>query len=170
MSRRFGRNQKRAMRAKIAGLEFMADLRQQEVAKLSSDLRDANTVVERTAQVLGDHFATLPAQTREVKEMQSSFQVSIFQPNRSYSIQGAVMHALSAMEIDVYQASLHVDDLRNMIHLRYASESGQVGYGLSQQAWLRLREGELKEMIQKQIAPEMARLLARGRNKRQPYL
>lgn len=75
MGRRFGRNQKRAMRAKIAGLEFMADLRQQEIAKLSSDLRDANTVVERTAQVLGDHFATLPAQTREVKEMQSSFQV-----------------------------------------------------------------------------------------------
>lgn len=169
MSRRFGRNQKRAMRAKIAELEHQNDLKERKTEDLRNDLRLANTVIERTAQVLGDHFATLPVQTHEVKEMQNSFQVSIFQPNRSYSIQGAVMHALSAMEIDVYQASLHVDELRNMIHLRYASESGQVGYGLSQQAWLRLREGHLQEMIEKQIAPEMARLLARGRNKRQPY-
>lgn len=169
MSRRFGRNQKRAMRAKIAELEHQNGLKERKTEDLRNDLRLANTVIERTAQVLGDHFATLPVQTREVKEMQNSFQVSIFQPNRSYPIQGAVMHALSAMEIDVYQASLHVDELRNMIHLRYASESGQVGYGLSQQAWLRLREGQLQEMIEKQIAPEMARLLARGRNKRQPY-
>lgn len=169
MSKRFGRNQKRAMRAKIAGLEFMAGLRKQEVAELRDDLRRANTVIERTAQVLGDHFATLPVQTLEVKEMQNSFKVSIFQPNRSYSIQDSVMRALSAMEIDVYQASLHVDELRNIIHFRFVSESGQVGYGLSQQAWSRLREGQLQEMIEKQIAPEMARLLARGRNKRQSY-
>lgn len=169
MSRRFGRNQKRAMRAKIAGLESLNEQQSKKISDLQNDNRLANTVIERTAQVLGDHFATLPVQTHEVKEMQNSFQVSIFQPNRSYSIQGAVMHALSAMEIDVYQASLHVDELRNMIHLRYASESGQVGYGLSQQAWLRLREGQLQEMIEKQIAPEMAKLLARGRNKRQSY-
>lgn len=169
MSKRFGRNQKRAMRAKIAGLEFMADLRKQEVAELRDDLRRANTVIERTAQVLGDHFATLPVQSHEVKEMQSSFQVSIFQPNRSHSIQDAVMRALNVVDVDVYQASLNVDELRAMIHLRFVSESGQVGYGLSQQAWSRLREGQLQEMIEKQIAPEMARLLARGRNKRQSY-
>lgn len=169
MSRRFGRNQKRAMRAKIAGLESLNEQQSKKISDLHDDINQANTVIERTAQVLGDHFATLPVQTRVVKEMQSSFQVSIFQPNRSYSIQGAVMHALSAMEIYVYQASLHVDELRSMIHFRYASESGQVGYGLSQQAWSRLREGQLQEMIEKQIAPEMARLLARGRNKRQPY-
>lgn len=169
MSRRFGRNQKRAMRAKIAGLESLNEQQSRKISDLRDDINQADTIIERTAQVLGDHFATLPVQTRVVKEMQRSFQVSIFQPNRSYSIQGAVMHALSAMEIDVYQASLHVDELRSMIHLRYASESGQVGYGLSQQAWSRLRDGQIQEMLEKQIAPEMARLLARGRNKRQPY-
>lgn len=169
MSRRFGRNQKRAMRAKIADLENQNELKERKTEDLRNDLRLANTVIERTAQVLGDHFATLPVQTYEVKEMQSRFQVSIFRPNREYHMQRAVMDALNTVDVDVYQASLHVDELRSMIHLRYASESGQVGYGLSQQAWMRLREGQLQEMIEKQIAPEMARLLARGRNKRQPY-
>lgn len=169
MSRRFGRNQKRAMRAKIADLECLTELQDKKIADLQNDNRLANKVIERTAQVLGDHFATLPVKTFEVKEMLCNFQVSIFRPNREYHIQRAVMDALNTVDVDVYRARLHVDELRSMIHLRYESESGQVGYGLSQQAWSRLREGQIQEMLEKQIAPEMARLLARGRNKRQPY-
>lgn len=166
MSRRFGRNQKRAMRAKIADLEYVSELQNITIARLKMQLNEADTVIERTAQVLGDHFATLPVKTHYVKDMLDRFQISIFEPERSWSMRAAVMRSLTTLEIEPYQASLHVDELRSMIHLRYASESGQVGYGLSDQAWKNMRTGHLVELLEKQIASQMATLLVKDHLKR----
>lgn len=165
MSRRFGRNQKRAMRAQIRANEKIIECKTQSIKEMRRDLDEANAVIERTSQVLGDHFVTLPVKTVEVKDLLERFQVSIFQPNRSYAINAAVMRALEVIDIDVYRASLRVDELRGSIHMRYQSISGDVGYGLSEDAWRKLSEAHLIDMVTKQIAPEMAKFLVRERKK-----
>lgn len=166
MGKRFGRNQKRAMREQIRLAELVISIRDKTVSQLEMDLKEANTVIERTSQVLGDHFVTLPIKTVEVEEIIKRYKVSIFQPNRNYAINSAVMQALDLLNIDTYRASLRVDELRGTIHMRYQSISGDVGYGLSEHAWRKLSKGHLIELLAKQIAPEMAKHLVENRNNR----
>lgn len=166
MSRRFGRNQKRAMRAKISGLEFTSELKKELINQLETDLNQANTVIERTYQVLGAHFVTLPVKTHEVKNILKYYQVSIFQPNRSHLIQHKVMQSLDLIDIETHQSSVGVDELRGTIHMHYRSISGDVAYGLSDHAWRKLSEAQLVDLLKNQIAPDMAKLLIRERKKR----
>ena len=166
MGKRFGRNQKRAMREQLHLAKLVIASRDKTVCNLEADLKQANTVIERTSQVLGDHFVTLPIKTHEVEEILERFKVSIFQPNRSYTINSAVMQALDLIDIDTYQASLKVDELRGTIHMRYQSISGDVGYGLSEHAWRKLSEGHLIELLRQEIAPAMAYHLIREQKKR----
>lgn len=165
MSKRFGRNQKRALRAQIREKEQVIEFKDQANRELLRRLNEANTVIERTSQVLGDHFVTLPVKTREVEEILEQFKVSIFQPGRSYAINSAVMRALEVIDIDTYRASLRVDELRGTVHMRYQSISGDVGYGLSEQAWRKLSEAHLIDLVTNQIAPEMAKHIVRERKK-----
>ncbi len=166
MSRRFGRNQKRAMREHIRLAELVIASRDKTVWQLEQDLKEANTVIERTSQVLGDHFVTLPIKTSEVEEILQRFQVSIFQPGRSRAISSAVMQALALIDIDTYRASLRVDELRGTVHMRYQSISGDVAYGLSEHTWRKLSEGHLIELLKQQIVPAMAYHLIREKKKR----
>ena len=166
MSKRFGRNQKRAMRAQIAGRDDIIALKDQSLDRIYKDLKQANEVMERTAQVLGDHFATLPVQTVEVKEMLDRFRVSIFQPNRCSYVNEAVLSALHYIEMEPYQAGVRADELRGTIHMRYESLSGEVGYALSDHAWRQLSEDHLVELLKQQIAPRMATMLIRAHKNR----
>jgi len=165
MSRRFGRNQKRAMRAQIRANEKIVECKTQAIKEMRRDLDEANAVIERTAQVLGDHFVTLPVKPVEVRDLLEQFRVPIFQPNRSYAINAAVMRALEVIDIDTYRASLRVDELRGTVHMRYQSISGDVGYGLSEHAWRKLSEAHLVDLVTNEIAPEMAKYLVSERKK-----
>lgn len=166
MSRRFGRNQKRAMRTQIRDLQREVHLRNIRNLDLSRDLTAANTVIERTYQVLGAHFVTLPVKTREVEEIVERYQVSIFQPDRSHLIQHKVMQSLNLIDVETHQSSVRADELRGTIHMRYRSVSGDVAYGLSDHAWRKLPESHLVDLIKNQIAPDMAKLLIREHKKR----
>ena len=163
MGRRFGRNQKRAMRQHIRLAELVIASRDKTVSRLETDLKQANITIERTAQVLGDHFVTLPVKTAEVDEILDRFKVSIFQHNRLDSLQRAVYQAVDY--VDTHQASVRIDELQGTNHMRYRSISGDVAYALSSHTWRKLSEGHLIELLSKEIAPEMARHLVRERKK-----
>lgn len=165
MAKRFGRNQKRAMRNRIQSLEWAIESQKELFEQVRDERNQLRVVVERTSQVLGDHFVSLPVKTVEVEDILDRFRVSIFQPNRVSIISSAVMRALDCIEMDIYQSSLHADELRQQIHLRFASISGQVGYSISDAAWLALSEAHLRDLVMKQIAPEMAKLLIQERKK-----
>lgn len=168
MSKRFGRNQKRAMREQIKILERSVLCKNEKINELRTDLYASSVVIERTKQVLGDHFVTLPVQTTEVEDMLRRFKVSIFSPTEvSYSkTNSAVLDALDYIELDTHQASVHADELRGMIHMHYRSISGEVAYSLSDNAWRKLSESHLVELLKQRIAPEMAQHLIRERKKR----
>lgn len=161
MSKRFGRNQKRAMRAQIRAAEKIIEIKTQSIKDIRRHLDAANTIIERTSQVLGDHFVTLPVKTREVEEILNRFQVSIFPDRagilRSVKINQAVDYAL--FYIDTHQASVRFDELQQTIHMRYSCINGDVAYALSPMAWKKLSHAHLENLIAQQVAPEMAKLL-----------
>lgn len=165
MSKRFGRNQKRAMRAQIRDHEEAIKIKNQTILELKRILNESNAVIERTSQVLGDHFVTLPVKTREVEEILNRFQVSIFNwgsciPRsipRSVKINQAVDYAL--FYIDTHQASVRFNELQQTIHMRYSCINGDVAYALSPMAWKKLSHAHLENLIAQQVAPEMARVL-----------
>lgn len=168
MSKRFGRNQKRAMRAKMIELERAVELLKLEAEMVRSQLRNANAIIERTAQVLGDHFVTLPLKTQELTGIPNRFKVSIFKPHlhRYAEINEAVLDALEYINMDTHQTFVRIDELRGMVHMLCRSIGGDVAYALSDQAYRKLSEAHLVDLISQQIAPEMAKQLIRERKKR----
>ena len=175
MARRFGRNQKRAMRNQIQSQEKLLEQHiehiEQHIKHISSlnhDLRQANEVINLTAEVLGEHFATLPVQTAEVEEIRERYEYPKRQTSRySFGDSSATMnfveHALCY--IDTYQADARIDELSGAMHMRYKSISGNVAYGVSEEAWRRLPEKLLVTKFVDEISLDMAVHLVRERKK-----
>lgn len=166
MARRFGRNQKRAMRNQIQNQAELIERNKKQISLLREDLRQTNDVVNFTAEVLGHHFITLPVKTKEVKEIRDRFDCIIHRPVSFFDqhhVPAIVENALCSLE--TYEADLQVDKLRGMVHMRYSSTSGAVGYGLPDQVFHTLPEDQLIKLAYEQIGPEMAKLLVRNRKK-----
>lgn len=172
MSKRFVRNQKREMREQIEQLEQSIKMTNAIFDRVRRERDALRETVERTEQVLGQHFISLPVKTLEVKEILDRFQAIQLQPynffihSRSNEMQAMVLESLHYLEMETHQSSLHVDELRGTIHMRYRSVSGDVAYSISDDAWRKLPEAHLIELLKQQIAPEMAQHLIRERKKR----
>lgn len=168
MSRRFGRNQKRAMRNQIQLQEKLVEQHIEHISSLNHDLRQANEVINLTAEVLGEHFATLPVQTAEVKEIRERYEYPKRQTSRySFGDMNPVISAIqySLCYIDTYQADARIDELSGAMHMRYKSISGNVAYGVSEEAWRRLPEKLLVTKFVDEISLDMAVHLVRERKK-----
>lgn len=168
MGRRFGRNQKRAMRNKIQAQELLLEKHIDIIAEKNTELRQANEIIKDTAILLGEHFATLPVQTAEVKEIRERYEYSTQRTPNYWNacntpITAFVQHALCY--IDTHQADAKIDELSGAIHMRYKSISGKVSYGVSMEAWRRLPEEILVKKFAEQIAQDMAIHLVRERKK-----
>ncbi len=168
MARRFGRNQKRAMRNKIQNQEKLLEHHIEIISSLNGDVRQANEVINLTAEVLGKHFAALPVQTMEVKEIRERYEYPKRQTSRfcfgdSSAAMNFVQHALCY--IDTYQADAKIDELSGAMHMRYKSISGNVAYGVSEEAWRRLPEKLLVTKFVDEISLDMAVHLVRERKK-----
>ncbi len=168
MSRRFGRNQKRAMRNQIQLQEKLLEQHMEHISSLNHDLRQANEVINLTAEVLGEHFVTLPVQTAEVKEIRERYEYPKRQTSRySFGDMNPVISAVqySLCYIDTYQADARIDELSGAMHMRYKSISGNVAYGVSEEAWRRLPEKLLVTKFVDEISLDMAVHLVRERKK-----
>lgn len=180
MSRRFGRNQKRAMRAQIAAVEKQnADLQyRNNECKVLMQLKDQRIsilreTVDLTAQVLGEYFISLPIKTQEVMEIVDLLRLPAPETRGSYdepstqrrwqAVQQAVLH------LELHRTDAHLDELQQCVHLRVHSVSGQVGFGLSDQAWLHTPVEVLQQLIIKEIAPAIAQKLIEIRKKGRRY-
>lgn len=168
MARRFGRNQKRAMRNQMQLQEKLLEQHIGYISSLNHDLRQANEVINLTAEVLGEHFATLPVQTAEVKEIRERYEYPKRQTSRySFGDMNPVISAVqySLCYIDTYQADARIDELSGAMHMRYKSISGNVAYGVSEEAWRRLPEKLLVTKFVDEISLDMAVHLVRERKK-----
>lgn len=148
MSKRFGRNQKRAMRELLANAESKASSLEEGISQaniLSRHLRQkldhAQDVIREVAYVLGDTFIALPVRTSSVQMLMDRYRVPAIRDMPSlreamYS-HGAAEQCVSMMvhELQGNQLKTTRDHLRGMIHVAYLTPKGDRHYAISESAW-----------------------------------
>lgn len=172
MARRFGRNQKRAMRnqftSQLTELRNQYDELKKIVACKNRIIHTLTKTVDLTAEILGEHFAGLPVKTVEVNDLLERYEYAVRQPACSWANEidpRAIFVDQALCHIDTYQADARLDEITGNMHMRYKSISGIVAYGISNSTWNTLSEKRLVDMFTEQIANEMAVHLVRERKK-----
>lgn len=171
MSRRFGRNQKRKMRAEIAHvMEREAKLseaywREQDLmVRMSKDNEQLRETINLTEKVLGAYFATLPPKTLEVNEeidMPENYHRMDY-PRMSLTglwDRSAPLEAkLHFIDAAVMNGETWVDELKKQMHISFRSPAGEVRYGFSPNAFNNIP----RERVVTYIAENMAEFLTKS--------
>ena len=170
MAKRFGRNQKRKMRLEIESQNSLLAKQSREIKELNRNLSCADNTIKLTAEILGEHFISLPVQNIRVKEIQSLYQYAMRSLTPEIHLRSRHLEFChkSLVYLETHQAEASIDKLRQLVHMRYFSQCGKVAYGLSKNVWDRLPAETLEKIIRTDIAQEMAHLLVKhGKEKRE---
>lgn len=177
MSKRFGRNQKRAMREQIAfsaktasNLSEALLMEQGLKVRLREKLDEANEVLSDVARILGRNFAGLKPEVREITEQQREYPYRMHPPIqpvdfsflRADEVPELVSFQLYELE-HVYPKIVR-DRLTEAVHIHLQTPDGLKSYAVSGCAWFQMkmdRRRMLKEFAP-MIADELARFIAGG--------
>ena len=150
MSKRFGRQQKRRLKAQVAYLEG-------ELATVRTLGETNRQIVADVAQTLGQHFVCLPPSSMRVtanadvvymhKQIRDLGEALTTPPFHA----AFVPHALHVIKADV----IDVDPIREAVHIRVDYPDGRAGYALSRMALEAIPKRVLFEHIAKNIAHQI---------------
>lgn len=161
MSKRFGRNQKRAMREALDNqaqqLAFMQRQRDGAIAN-QRPLRDA---LNRVARVLGPHFFGLPAVSQVVSRIEREYRIPRVQAIKlvpADDMAALVDYAITTLECT--KIGSNMDHFRGMMHLRLQTSAGDLSYGISDSALQCASIEDLTPEIAHMLAAELRRCVA----------
>jgi hypothetical protein len=163
MTKRFGRNQKRAMRAEQERLTNQVDHWKKE-KRLADQLGQANRETLRdVSRILGQHFIGLPPVVRMVTHMQHNYRIpemqlpQLLERAPDPTQQEMVAELLHIIECQPMKLRTQIDDIRRQIHFRLRTPDGELGYALSDQAWAEMRnDRRVVEYLAEMVASELA--------------
>lgn len=162
MSKRFGRNQKRAMREQIAhqrseqaSLERMYDNSRGQLRATEARVHELNSAIELTREVLGEFFVTLPPVTKPLREGVDVLHLAHSQPRDRYDrmIYGACaevvdmvqrFESLEAIRSDIQQ---HFEGVRGMMHIRFRTAAGVMSYAFSPNSFKGMKRDRVASII-----------------------
>jgi hypothetical protein len=160
MSKRFGRNQRRAMReAMDSQSEQLAFMQRQRDGAIANQ-RQMREALNRVARVLGPHFFGLPAVRQVVGRIEREYRIpqaqvlNFLQPN---DMAGLVEHSVTVLQSMEMRGT--VDKLRGAVHMRLYSQAGDVAYGISDSALACATIDDLTPEIAHILAAELRRLV-----------
>lgn len=164
MSRRFGRNQKRAMRATI--LEQATELRSADkrISELKNAQRTMRDALEEVARVISPYFIGLPATARQVDMITHNYRVPARAAIQNYLPTVSNGEMASLISCAVYELENHrvdgvLDKLRNQVHFYLRSGRGECAYSISPDDIYQLGWKRLAEIYTPMIAEAFARLV-----------
>lgn len=165
MSRRFGRQQKRKMRAQIAeleranvGLQAAYDMNSELTKHLSRNLNEMRETFSNLESVLGPHFIGLPTKVVSVREIHDVYQMQELSRAPTKAWDGRDQHDLEykvyALENTMLRAEYRA--MLGYMHIRLKGPAGDFAYSTTRQALMRM----LKHMLIAQLAREFALAMA----------
>ncbi|SIT25273.1 hypothetical protein [Achromobacter sp. MFA1 R4] len=158
MSKRYGRNQKRRARERIAQLESAYAREQQLLAHIRGDLRSAEDVIDHARSVLG-HDVALPPVMRgnHPHPLGGDFVMAV--PCR---IDEPMPLTLDMKVIQMRQllAGLEYQDYRPALHFYVKLDDGHAAYVIDERDFAQMHRDELAATLHGPIAKALARLLA----------
>lgn len=154
MSKRFGRNQKRRMRAEIQQLQYEKSVSDRISEANHSMIRQQAAVIIQVGDILGFHFAGLPA-----KEMPAEFSGDVIKfpamrRTTSFSSLSEQASDLQSM-LDVFELikpEISIDKLNRKVHVYLRNKRGDVAYGLTEEAMRGIPKRHLAEQTAKMTA------------------
>lgn len=162
MSKRFGRNQKRALVAQIenqrsdqAVLERMYDNGRNQLRATEARVHELNGVIELTREVLGEFFVTLPPVTKPLREGVDVLCLAHSQPRDRYDrmIYSACsevvdmvqrFESLEAIRTDIQE---QFGDVRGMMHIRFKTAGGVMSYAFSPNSFKGMKRERVASII-----------------------
>lgn len=157
MSKRFGRNQRRKMREEIADLKVEVD----QCERLLSELAMYRDVANRTAEVLGNYFISLPAETMGVNRIPYYFNFPNplpAMPVRPWEYPAQMMESLNYIESTIMAGETTFDNLRGQMHIKFSSNCGQVAYAVSRNAFSNMQTGYAIRAVASGLADCLVRM------------
>jgi len=168
MSKRYGRNQKRRARERIAQLETARANDQGLLAHVRRELEDAEQVIDHARKVLGNDVA-LPPIERGYHPNPLGGDFRMAEQTRSFpcSYENAPMF-LEDKIIQMRQLLSRIEfrDYPRAVHFYVRLDDGNVAYAIDERAFLQMGREELEATLLGPISRELARNLARHLSKR----
>lgn len=161
MSKRYGRNQKRKARERIASLQETLVMEAALRASLQRDRARLQSVLDRALRVLPRLTTALPPQdlTTRLRETTSSFQMSAQRPvpqdvlNRDSTTQIETLHIL----LTHIEAAPQPDRLGRAMHCRVQLRDGRWAYAISDEALATMPPEDLERDLMLELAQQFAR-------------
>lgn len=170
MSKRFGRNQKRAFRAQIDQYAKSLEMDRALLSRQRSQIDSLNSALRDVARELGEHFYGLPVVRRSVEQINHNYRIPAQIPGKALEfLQGDELCYLvssAAHHLSFMTSQIERDQITGSVHILLETPDGRQAYGLSMTAWESMkRDAErMRHQILPMIASDMARFIARGKS------
>lgn len=161
MSKRFGRNQKRALRAQLAECRGQLRKSQETCQALRQQMSENEQCVRDVGQILGKHFAGLPPQFVRAMNIHPDMYLPACGASTDDPQVRSVRYHL--MLLTKYQGARR-DELSEMLHCRFITPAGDMAYGINEEAFRRMPSEVLQSRLCNEIAAEMAVAVVERRN------
>lgn len=174
MSKRFGRNQKRALVAQLeqkdrdkAALDRLYENSRGQLRATEARVYELNKAIELTREVLGEFFVTLPPVIKPLREGVDVLHLAHSQPRDRYDriIYGdcaEVMHMVQRFEsLEAIRSDIqpNFEDVRGMMHIRFSTAAGALSYAFSPNSF----KGMKRERVASIIADGLRRYMLDNR-------
>ena len=179
MAKRFGRNQKRAMRKQMEKMQtnfnnrmISLTIQHNELMKLKNEeIKRLTDTVDLTSEILGNHFIALPPEQKEVRELLDHYQYHV-RPNHktwSYKDTNNLTNYVDQglIQLETFAADFKIDELKRMVHMQYSSAKTFVAYAVSEDVFDRMPKNRLEETLIREIALGLSRKIISERSKYQ---
>lgn len=173
MSKRFGRNQKRKLRAELEQakrendrLDALLDMERIEANLLRYSNNKLRHAVELTRDVLGNYFCSLQDATIDLPYPGSMVAIPHHERGlRDYDVDSIVRETSFAVQyIDLVLPSLHKDKLRQATTVRVTHKDKGYAYAISDASIALLPRDEVARRISIELAEYVARALKETMN------
>lgn len=162
MSKRFGRNQRRKLRAELADSLDQLSKERAEVRRLLKSDPARDEALRLTARVLGEHFATLPTATMYMRsELAPRLAMASHMSCSPYEAAMPVMEALNIIQLELVEIDCWLDKLRGRLTV-YAEYPGN-------RVALALTRGAFTHWPIEQAARQVAQSLTDGLLRQQDF-
>lgn len=169
MSSRFGRQQKRKMRAEIEKLSEAYSM-QSHLLSAIKDQRDSfENMVSTCQRILGENWIAFPPRDIHITEEQAE-NIKNMRQYQVAEMKAPAFTKFDPMEpikfdelyyfLEVLDGAAWLDDIKRDIHVRFLVADRVVGYALTRRTLQEYPKEFVRDILHKQIAHQLAYLLA----------
>lgn len=168
MSKRFGRNQRRALREEVNKYATAHEMDRALLGIQRQQIKTLTAAMRTVAGELGEHFFGLPPVQRAVDRVFDIYRLpKPIAAEALMFIEGAELCALvehAVYNLSMVAASVDRDRITGSVHIMLETPDGKRFYAVSGSAWESLRRDKrrMAQQFLPMIADEMANFIARS--------